>query len=474
MAPRIDGPSNYQPPTESTKTESVESKTTAPTSEPSQPADAQQEAKTSEKNSEGSKQHATEQKAHFDVRGQYLREQLESKLQIADGAGNEAIQNAIRDTGALFAAPETPKILYPKEIRDIQQSINQQRANNDKPQIAVTGSQDADTKQAIKEFQIQSGIKPANGQIDVATRERLLLENDNQFQKLPDASKKGIRDYMNSLGQDKEALRNIRNLATKPGFEGLVGVFDSAGFRSLDKTTKMQVVKAFNDFGDSFLTAHHLKDLIETPGFDRIPRESRKDAINTLLRNPDNTKFLENFRFLLDSNGFHNIPHPTQNSILRILAQHGGDEQVAVNLRMLTQTNVFQNPGLADMQQRMLDAFAQNPHGASTVDNLTNLAGTTGFGNLDPDIQAQTLNQVASSNVRYDAGRIGNLMILAQASHFQKLQPDIRALMLETLAARPENTALAEALRDLANDPRFRHDPRSQRQAILNLGDRIP
>lgn len=279
---------------------------------------------------------------------------------------------------------------------------------------------------------------------------------------------------MNSMGQDKEALRNITNLATKPAFEGHVGVFDSAGFRSLDKTTKMQVVKAFNDFGDSLLSAHHLKDLIETPGFERIPPESRRDMIDTLLKNPDNKQFVDDFRFVLDSSGFNNIPRPTQNSILRTLAQNAGDQQVAVNLRMLTQTSIFQNPEMRIMQHRMLDAFAQNPRGSSTVDNLTNLAGTAGFNNLDPDIQTQAFNLVASSDERFDSGRIGNLMTLANASHFQKLRPDVRDFMLSIFGARPGNTALAEALRDLANDPRFRHDPRSQRQAIMDLDGRIP
>lgn len=474
MAPRINGSVSTQPSPETTTTTSVETKTPTATPEPAQPKEAKQEPKAAEKNAEGSKQHATEQKSQQDVRGQYLKDQLEAKFKSSgEMPVNEAIQNAMRETGAVYAAPPAPP-LYPQEIRDVQQSINQLRTSSGKPMINVTGSQDADTQRAVKEFQKESGIKPATGMIDVATRERLSLETDKQFQSLPDPTKKGIRDYMNTLGQDKAALRSVKDLVIKPEFQGHVSVFDSQGFRSLDKNTKMQVVKDFVNFDKSPLQAHHLKDLLETPGFERISPGSKRAMVDTLRSNPDNKQFVEDFRFVLESPNFDIIPPASQDSLLRTLAQHPGDQQVAVNLRMLTQTNAFQNPEMMGMQQRMFDAFAKNPGGRSTVNNLAQLAQTPGFGNLGRDIQDQALNTVASSDTAYGPATLPNLMTLASAQKFEKLQPDVREFMLSTLAARPDNAALAAALRDLANDPRFQHDARSQRQAIMDLDGRIP
>ena len=467
-----------------TNTRSVESAAPAEKPQKAEPQAPKQDPKAAEKNAEGSKQHATEQKGQHDVRGQYLKEQLEAKFQnggrSADGPGNEAIQNAMRDTGAVYAAPPstspqtTSNILYPQEIRDVQQSINQSRANNGKPPIKVTGSLDTDTERAVKEFQKESGIKPANGRVDVATRERLSLENDQHFQTLPDSTKKGVRDYMNSLGQDQTALRSVKGLVTQVGFLGHASVFDTAGFRNLDKNTKISFVKELEDFANNPSKAHNLTTLVETPGFDRISADSRRLMVNTLLANPDNKQFVEDFRTVLDAAGFDHLPNTTRDSMLHTLARHPGDTQVGWNLKILTQHEEFQRLNeYPEVQDRLLRAFAKNPNGEFTVDNLLALRRTPGYAHLNADIQDQLHDAVASNSISFNPARLTNLMTLASASDFQKIQPEIRDFMLSTLGARPDKTVLAEALRDLANDRRFQDEPRSQRKAIMDLDDRI-
>jgi hypothetical protein len=220
-----------------------------------------------------------------------------------------------------------------------------------------------------------------------------------------------------------------------------VGLVGSAGFRSLEGPTQTWVLKRILTYQRSPGTLDNIRlltNLATQTGFELLSTSSQKLMLRALAARPDDAQLADNFRRAADRIDFRQLDQPTQTDVLHRIVDY--------------------------------------PRDPRNVANLMSLLTTPGFENLAPDVRAQVLDGLPSrfGDVQLNPASIGNMMSLITASGFEKLRPEVRDLMLDIQAHRPDNAQLANALRNLAESPRFRHEHRMARQTILQVADSIP
>lgn len=407
-----------------------------------------------------------------------------------EGLGELSTENSLRPhlSSQVGGVGQQSKASGPRaEVRALQESINKWRVVSGQAPIKEDGLLDAETKTAVLEFQKASGLKREDGIADPATRERLTLLLD--------------------------ILKNTNTMFAADRLR----LFGSAGFRSLQEPpTQTELLKRILHYQGSPSTLdniRHLANLVTQTGFELLPTSSQKLMLRTLAARPNDAQLADNLGQLASDVAFRNLEGPTQTWVLKrietyagnrnkidnlenlitstfrfdqlskesrnvmlvVLANHPNDARLVGNLRRAVDHINFR---LLDQptQTEVLNRIVAYPRDPRNVDNMMSLVTTLGFENLAPNIRAQVLDGLPSrfGNVQLNSASIGNMMSLIAASGFEKLRPEIWDLMLDVLANRPDNAQLANALRDLAQSPRFQHDHRMARQTILQVADSIP
>jgi peptidoglycan hydrolase-like protein with peptidoglycan-binding domain len=105
-------------------------------------------------------------------------------------------------------------------VRNLQNDLNEWRAQNGRPPIDVNGRFTNNTKEAVQDFQRANGLKD-DGIVGIRTRTRLALENNANFRQLNDATKTQVREQMTRYDGDATKLQNLSQLATSDGFRQL-------------------------------------------------------------------------------------------------------------------------------------------------------------------------------------------------------------------------------------------------------------
>lgn len=415
------------------------------------------------------------------------------------GQLQEMILRGKMNSGTLYATPGGPPLTSgvggptkaaasAVDVRATQQSINKWRTENGQTPIKETGVEDADTARAIRDFQKDSGMHPIDGKNGPATQQRLTLMLDI------------LKNNSSPTDFVKDQLTRLRN---------------SDGFRTMESSTQTEVLKRMlkDAVGpDKLDNIRLMNDMITEPGFEKLPRKVQNLAVHAQGARPDDMDLSDNMRQLLGSDEFTGLDEPTQQSVLRKIRSYGGDRAKIDNLEnLITTTSHFQDlpketreamlSGLAgdpanaalesdlaragedltlrglapDLQAQIMNAIPQSPRGRGTLANLLQVAQDPGFAAVPRDIQDRVLSNVPYlyETTPLNAANLPNFMKVITASGFEKLPQDTRDLMVATLASRPDNADLAEALADLANNGRFRHEQRLQRKAIMDVDDRI-
>jgi hypothetical protein len=378
------------------------------------------------------------------------------------------------------------------DVRALQKSINKWRVEKGQTPITEDGLLSADTNRAVQEFQSDSALKREDGIARPATRERLAL-----------------------------LLRILANIPTSVVFstdrDRLFELLGSAGFRSLTESTQtlvLQRILSYQRSPGSLDNIPRLMNLVIESGFELLPTSSQDLMLRALAARPADAELVDNLRHLAGSVQFRNLQGATQIWVLKRIESYAGDRRKIDNLeKLITLTQRFaelsrqsrnvmlvalanrpddtrlvenfrkaaeriglqvpplDQPTQTDVFNRVRDL----PGGPGGVDNLMNLLTTPGFGDLTEDVRHQVLDglPVFGDGV-LSSTQIENIMKLATASGYGKLRPEVRGFMLEVLAGRPDKRELADALRDLADTPRFRHDHRMARKTILQVADSIP
>ncbi|HSE43608.1 MAG TPA: peptidoglycan-binding domain-containing protein [Acidobacteriota bacterium] len=375
----------------------------------------------------------------------------------------------------------------PMDVRSLQESLNKWRAENGQGAISVNGTMDADTESAIKEFQSSTGLE-ANGKPDTNTQQRLTT----------------ALNILNKQPRNADFKQNVIQLLRSPGFKSL---------GEPGQTETLNKVASYASSPSTLNNISNLKDLLTQPGFERNSPENKEHMLRILARRPNDIHVSNNLRQIAGTENFRDLDPKTQNFLLKRFERYGGDSTKLENLEdMITETDKFaqlpketrdfliqshiNNPDNAmlgdnfrratnsqnfrnmprDMQLEVLNHVRNYPPREFThIDNLMELMTTPKFQELHPDVRDEILNGLP---YMYDsplnAARITNLMKFGAAPGFEKLSSDTRQLMLNIYSARPDNVQLAEALENLANDARFRHDQRNQRRTVMDVDSKIP
>lgn len=376
------------------------------------------------------------------------------------------------------------------EIRNLQRSLNTWRSEKGRPPVKDDGLPGPETRRAILEFQKTSGIKREDGIAGPATRQRLRL----------------ILDILVQIPTTPLFAEDRRR------FLELVG---GAGFRSLpepEQTGVLNRIRGYQQPG-TLDNIRHLMNLVAEPGFERLPASSQRLMLRILAARPADADLAGNLIQLISSTGFRNLEEATQNWVLKRIGGYAGNRTRIDNLEnLITTTNNFDQlsqqsrtvmltalanrPGDARLvdnfkraadradfraldqqtQTDVLNRIVTYPRAFVHVDNLMSLVTTPGFRDLALSVTSQVLDRLPSrfGTTVLTSAIIGNLMSVLTATGFEKLRPEIQDLILDSQAHRPDNTQLASALRTLIENPKFRHDQREARKAILQAVDSIP
>jgi hypothetical protein len=376
------------------------------------------------------------------------------------------------------------------EIRDLQRSLNAWRREKGQPPVRDDGLPGPETRTAVLEFQKASGIKREDGIAGPATRQRLRL----------------LLDILRNIPVTPLFAEDRRNILE------LVG---GAGFRSLEEPEQTGVLSRIRGYQrpGTVDNIRLLTNLVAEPGFERLPASSQKIMLRTLAARPGDAGLAGNLIQLVSSTGFRNLEESTQNWVLKRIERNSGNRTRVDNLEnLITATNNFDQlsrqsrsvmlsalanrPGdsrLVDNFRRAADRadfraldqqtqtdvltrIVNYPRAFVHVDNLMSLVTTSGFGDLAPAVITQVLDGLPSrfGTTGLTSVIIGNLMSVLTAKGFERLRPEIRDLILDSQAQRPDNTQLASTLRTLIENPKFRHDQREARKAVLQVVDSIP
>src|SRR5262245_46168410 len=122
-----------------------------------------------------------------------------------------------------------------EDVKDIQKQVNEFRVRNGQEPIKEDGIFGPKTKAAIREFQETTGIKN-DGIVGGNTRDRLTLENNENFQKLNPETQNQIRDMMNASQKDPATRRLLLTVATSEEFGKLPRAAQDAGLQNLGPT----------------------------------------------------------------------------------------------------------------------------------------------------------------------------------------------------------------------------------------------
>lgn len=348
------------------------------------------------------------------------------------------------------------------------------------------------------------------GSNTTANNVRTAVENDPNFKNLSADDQAGIRKLMISFGNDVDALNNIKNLVTKPGFMGHAGLFKSPGFARLDAAQQKAVIDQLQDFATKPQQAHNLVNLITAPEFDRLGSKAIARLVNYQLKHPNDANLNANFRDLASGQAFQTLGEPGRSRVVGALISYKGDPVKTDNLKnMVNATDLvptsvslrmleahFARPENTQLpadfkrvsdrsdfrsapeetQHDVLNEISNGNGGPINADNVLNLFLEPRFQNVWGEARYETLNALKSAydGVRLDPKNMDNLLTLAESPGFDKLDSKIQRYMIDTLSRRPDNKALAEALRDLANDGGFRADRRNHYVNIDKVDSSVP
>ena len=216
------------------------------------------------------------------------------------------------------AAPATPNSTQPiapnasgPEVNTLQTNLNTWRAANGRTPIAVDGQMGPETRGALREYERDSGIPEGRGQSAGASalvQERLALEGNPNFQRLPEATRDQALQQMNAHPDNQAGRDNIRNLTTGNGFNAL--------------------------------NATH-----------------QGEALNALSTNPNDAVHLRNIQDLTNSQTFRGTSAANQTRVLNMLGTHGSNTHTGQQLVQLATSERFSTLP-ADDQTRTLNVFS--------------------------------------------------------------------------------------------------------------------
>lgn len=160
--------------------------------------------------------------------GKLLASQLQSQIQPTEKQGTP-VGSATVEKPLLVEGSTGP------EVKNTQQQLNQWRERNGLEPLKEDGIFGPKTKAAVLQFQEANGLKK-DGIVGGNTRDRLTLENNENFQKLNPDTQNQVRDMMNNAQKDPATRQLLLTVATDENFGKLPRAAQDAGLQNLGAT----------------------------------------------------------------------------------------------------------------------------------------------------------------------------------------------------------------------------------------------
>ncbi|MCI0413688.1 peptidoglycan-binding protein [bacterium] len=211
-------------------------------------------------------------------------QQVESKETKSGAASNAASRIAeTAMTGSLLAAqlqtqltPEKPTTIAGSavvkkpdlaegpgvrpEVKETQKQLNEWRARNGLEPLKEDGIFGPKTKAAVQQFQEANGLKK-DGIVGGNTRDRLALENNENFQKLNPQTQDQVRTLMNGSQKDPVSRQALLTIATDENFGKLSRADQDTALQDIKGTASNTAEKTMQGLNND-----QLLKLAESPG----------------------------------------------------------------------------------------------------------------------------------------------------------------------------------------------------------------
>ena len=174
----------------------------------------------------------------------------------------------------------------PADVKNMQKQVNEFRARNGLEPLKEDGIFGPKTKAAVEQFQEANGLKK-DGIIGPNTRDRLALENNENFQKLNPDSQNEIRDQMNNSQKDAVTRQNLLLIGTDENFGKLPAAEQKTKLQDVNGTASNIAEKKMQG-----LNNEKLLKLAESPG-GKEQLESLKIALKSGPQTPATLKELD-------------------------------------------------------------------------------------------------------------------------------------------------------------------------------------
>ena len=259
-------------------------------------------------------------------------------------------------------------------VKSLQIKLNEWRTAHGKPEIKVDEKFGPETEAAVRDFQKATGLKN-DGLAGPNVESRLTLENDKNFQSLPDETKDKVRSQMNGYQKNPEARANLLGVATSPSFAG-------------------------------------------------VPKEARARALGILAENPSVTRHAANVQESLDARAyvenhstFKGLPEDAKNKVRAQFDSYAGDPDKTTNLGHIATDSNFAKL-TSTQQDQVLRAYQAAP-GMDSADNLRRIMNNDSFDKMDEATKTRVLG-MAERNIG-SAEMNKQLGLMLSENNFSKL-----------------------------------------------------
>ncbi len=348
------------------------------------------------------------------------------------------------------------------DVEAAQKEINEWRKANGHKEIKVTGTYDADTEKAVKDFQQATGVKEANV-MGRETRDRLTLENDPNFKNLPDPTKTHVREQMNNyFGKDPDSRERLKQIATDPNFAKLSPDFQSDALRKYANNPTEKSAKSIQEYSKD------LASLESNDKFKALGDVTKKSVRESMKKNWDYPTARERLTTLSTDPNFGKLGAANQDRALKALAFHSANIS---DLQKIIGSESFQKMD-EGLKARTLELAAKDPEAKDYKysNGLANLTSDPKFGALKGHAKDTALQ--AFENHPANAA---NLQKMIQSDSFQKMDEGLKTRTLNLAMKNPEslNPRYMDQLTKLTSDPKFGALHESEKTKTLNVFENV-
>ena len=297
------------------------------------------------------------------------------------GKGQSGLQS---DPASIIPTPLGLNSEPGPEVKLLQMELNKWRTQNGQEPIDVTGSFSKDTETALKEFQQANNIKD-DGIFGPITKHHMILENNHNFQQLPESDKNAVRQRMLAFGSAEPLRRQaVVDIATRPEFLSCQSsiarnnALDHIEMFADDYEPAIKDITKYLDIRSQMAVNENFRGL-------SAERRNQIDEKSREYIGVNNPPAMEMFQKLVTSDGFSKLNGSQEDTAIEVFNGVRALSQSAIDNFQATVDSI-QNSDVV-VKSRVTDAAWKNKTNGSAIEQLKNLVTNPLFQIATPEQQ---------------------------------------------------------------------------------------